>query len=136
MVLGELALGNKDAERALAYVEKVLAPMEHYHQTHYRGDLYCVKGKALLRIGRGLEGIQVLENARQAAETTGARRSLWMVLQVLIEVYQQQGDLERAADARRQAEDLARFFFRQVEDPALRGKFLEKFKLSEDDLLA
>jgi class 3 adenylate cyclase/tetratricopeptide (TPR) repeat protein len=130
--LGELAYERGEYELALAFSEQPIKELEQSRQLVFLLDLYCLRGKALLRLGRAAEGRQVLERAADQARQAGARRVLWTILLAMLgpDPALKTGEKsarEQEESARGEAHALAQLFVEQIEDEGLRVKFKAQY---------
>ncbi len=120
LVRAELNLARGDAAGALDIVDRLIESTEPGVAVR----LWYVRGEALSALGRAGEAVDVLKTARTVAAAQGARSAMWRIEASLGRTLRGLGrrdDAERAlAGARSTLEAIAA----ELDDPALRGRFL------------
>jgi tetratricopeptide (TPR) repeat protein len=109
LALGELMLAQRDAARAIALMDDMLATLRQYHVRPFVADALYLKAKALLMQNRKDEAYALLREARADAESLNARRILWQILMTLHDLEAQRGNGAAAQALRQQARELVRY---------------------------
>jgi tetratricopeptide (TPR) repeat protein len=120
----ELALARDDPARAIEVIDRLLAHMRNHHWQAFVSDALHAKGQALLAEGRPEAAHTVLEEARDAAEALGSRRSLWRILAALGQIAAAEGNTHEAARLRDEAAQIVKSIADHLDIPELRASFL------------
>ncbi|HEX6383488.1 MAG TPA: hypothetical protein VF177_02355, partial [Anaerolineae bacterium] len=121
---GEVALANRQFERALALVEETIAEIHPSGICLFLPDLLHVQGRALIALDQAEAGYRALLEARAEATRQGSRRSLWPILATLIRVETGQGNTAAAETYRQEAQAVVAYIADHIDDPGLRSAFL------------
>jgi tetratricopeptide (TPR) repeat protein len=92
-------------------------------------DALHAKARAYFKQGHIEEGMTHLNLAKSEAESLLARRKLWQILATEGEILDQEGDLDGAEDARKEARKHLDFILDHLQDPALKMGFQELSKV-------
>jgi DNA-binding CsgD family transcriptional regulator len=88
---GELALAQGDPDLALRIAEQLIQSAPGAERGQPIPALLKLKGAALLALRRADAAVQLLEQARSAAEALGLRPLLWQILRALGQAHQRLG---------------------------------------------
>jgi len=119
----ELALAKRDANRAIALMDELIAFLGLVGVRTFLADALHLKGQALAAQDRSEESHATLTEARAAAEALGSRRALWPVLAALAEIEAGRGHAAEAQTLRRQAREIIQYIADHC-PPDLRASFL------------
>jgi tetratricopeptide (TPR) repeat protein len=121
---GELALAQKDYERALAVMNKLLAELGRSQTRPFVPDALYIASQALLALGRPTEANAALHTARAKAEAMTSRRMLWPILISLGEIAARQGNGAQAEALREAARVIVQYIADHTSSAKLHGAFL------------
>ncbi|MDX1612945.1 MAG: BREX system ATP-binding domain-containing protein [Candidatus Promineifilaceae bacterium] len=121
LVDGRLALARTDYDRALQVADGLLDLLGRFGMRAYLSEVLDLSGLALSKLDRQEEARRRFERAREVAEATGARGSLWPIL---LHLSQLEPEPPASTDLRRQAKETIEFIVDNVETPSLRASFL------------
>lgn len=94
-------------------------------------DLRLLQGQALLGLERTAAAAEVLEQARQLAQSLGAKKVLWQILDALAAAAGRQGQAAEAQALRRESEAVKAFIAGNIADDHLRHSFLQSASLTQ-----
>jgi tetratricopeptide (TPR) repeat protein len=117
-----LALGDLDA--ALARSDRHLHYLDHMGVRSQRPYALYLRSKVLLERASNDQARESLEEARQLAETMGARYALWMILDGLSRIAEAQGDPQTSSSLRSQARSILGDIAAGIDNQAYRATFL------------
>ncbi len=120
----EIAQAHGDYDRAVHIADRTLTSMNSWGMQPFRSDALYFKAQALWRQGQTDAAQQLLDQARQAAEKLGSRRSLWKIYTLLSEIERQQGNLVKAVQLKNEAEKIINHIADHISDLRLRESFL------------
>jgi class 3 adenylate cyclase/tetratricopeptide (TPR) repeat protein len=112
--LGEIYLANRRYQELYSHTDLILRRSLHSGVHLFAPDMHLYKGKALAGLGQTEEALQILEAGQQEARSQGSLRSLWQILAFQARLYDQQGDSERTAGLRQEAQQIASFIADQI----------------------
>jgi DNA-binding CsgD family transcriptional regulator/tetratricopeptide (TPR) repeat protein len=121
---GELALVQDDSDLALRIAEQLIGSAPGAEQGQPIPALLKLKGAALLALHRADAAVQVLEQARSAAETLGLRPLLWQILRTLGRTQQQLGFRKEARHTFAAAREIVGMLAATIDAADLRDQFV------------
>jgi predicted ATPase len=120
----EVALAQRDAERALQTTEELLSSLARHGVSAFQAQALYLKGQALLALGRLPEASEALQAARSQAETLGAQHVLWPVLFTLGQISLRSKQHKEATWLWQQSRDILKGLALTITDDSLRAAFL------------
>ena len=121
----ELALAQKEYERALTFTKSLLAQVSHLTQVDIP-DVLRRKADALIGLKRLAEAHQILTEACLLAEKVGSNHYLWSLLSSLAEVNTKLGQSEEAESCRQRARKIVEQIADGLKGVGLRESFLSQ----------
>ncbi len=112
----ELALAERDNERALALINTQLQSMQLGRMRWFYGDAVLLHARILVALRRLPEAQAVLEPARAYAVRAGSRRLHWQILGLYGDIETQRGKFDDAAAYYAQARVLIEYMAAHVPD--------------------
>ncbi len=123
VALCELHLARQDYQLGLQIAESTVIRMRDTGLQLYLPFGLYLTGVCLYRCGRAPEALEVLGTAREVAEATGARHSLWQILSALAQAEEERGRAEEARKVRSQSRQIVESIADHC-PPDLRTSFL------------
>jgi tetratricopeptide (TPR) repeat protein len=120
----ELKLAQQQPEHALSVLEQVVDHLAKTQGHAFMAEALCLRGEALLALGRLDEAHAALQAARAAAETLGARRVRSSILAALAELETKRGEPQAARDLTKEALADITWIAEHISAPELRESFL------------
>jgi DNA-binding CsgD family transcriptional regulator len=121
----ELALAQREPERALGIVEQLIASAPNVSDAGTIPYLSHLRGKALIMLNRVEEAEMALQHAQAGAITQGARQLLWRIALDLGHLSRRKSRQEAAEQAFATARGLIEELAATILDPTLRAHFLQ-----------
>ena len=121
LVEAELALRQRDYERALAATNDLPAHFHQFGLRVYIPEALYLRGKTLWGMGNTEAARNSLLEARAEAEAIGSRRMLWPILGTLSQLAT---DPTEAGRLRQQAQEFIQSIADSIGNPDLRASFL------------
>jgi tetratricopeptide (TPR) repeat protein len=100
LAAAEVAIRRDELESALETTERLILHLKKIAARHLLADALQLRGRVMLGQGRMAEARRSFEEARKVAETIGANRVLWSILDDLAGIEAARGE-EQAAEALR-----------------------------------
>jgi hypothetical protein len=125
----EIAVARGDFEGALTVIEPVLAILEQFGVALNVTDFLLIKAQAQIGLGRWDEASLTLNQAREIAEGSNARRTLWHIYDLLSQLETQRGNKAQAAHWHGLALDVIRFILDHAGMDDIRQAFLADRKV-------
>jgi hypothetical protein len=120
---GELALAQRDYERALTVTGELLSRLREFGMRSYIPYVLYMQGQTLLGLGRERDARQRLLESRSRAEAIGSQRLQWRVLLALSQIEPDPVEAERMRSESRQAVDT---IAEHIDQHDLRRSFLNR----------
>lgn len=120
----ELERSREDFGTALEKAENLLEIAGAAQARTYLPYGLCLKGQALLGLGRLEAAEEMLRDAQQIAGHLGSRRIWWRCLAALAEVHARRGNEEQAEVCRRQAREIVGYIAEHAGSTGLKDSFL------------
>ncbi len=120
----ELALARRDYPRAIALADQLLARLKKFHIRPYAAETLYLQAQAYRGQGDHARAATLLAEAQTVAETTSARRALWLIHTARAGLALEHGETQRAATHRAEAESLLHLIAANC-PPDLRASFFE-----------
>jgi tetratricopeptide (TPR) repeat protein len=111
-------------ERAAGFMDRAIAIKEQRSIVIGLPDLYYIKARALMALGRHAESRSALEQGRAISERYGLRRALWRLLGDLAAYEEAAGETEAAQRDRATARDVVAYIAEHAGSPDLTASFL------------
>lgn len=121
---GELAIARRDAARAAAVANELLAHLRPQNARVFVPDALFLKGKALLALDRPDDAHAALAEARALVEVMSVQRNLWSICIALSEIEARRGRRDEVESLRRQARESVARLAGQC-PPDLQASFLD-----------
>ncbi len=121
---GELALAQDASDRALRIAEQLIESAPGAARGQPIPALLKLKGAALLALRRVDAAVQVLEQARRAAEAQGLRPLLWQILRALGQTQQRLGWRKEARHTFAAAREIVGVLAATIDAADLRDQFV------------
>lgn len=118
---GKLALGQREYQKAIVVTETLLDHVQEYRSRAFLPDALFLQGRIHARMGKIDFAVQLLQEARVAAEEIGSRRTLW---RILFKLSQLEVDPETAFLLQREAQEVLHYISKRIGAPDLRKSFL------------
>ncbi len=123
LAAAEVALARGDLEAAFEASDRLIRHLTKIGARHLLADALQLRGRVMLEQGRVAEGRRSFEEAREVAETIGANRVLWTILDDLAGIEADRGE-ENAADALRAlARTTIDFIIDHIDDERYKSAF-------------
>lgn len=119
----ELALAQRDYERATVVTDDLLARLRRYGMRSALPEALYLKAKALAGLGQQEAARDCFRTARDEAEQMGARRLLWRILNALSQMEEHR---PRAKRLRQRAREIVETIAGQIEQDELRTTYLKQ----------